>query len=72
MCLMFLLLYKWYFHVFWLTTYYRHGHNLVLLKMTNSTCSVECNNLVDMCLVFYFSVCSFLACKIIIVRLLRF
>ena len=61
---MFLLPYKWYFHVFWLITHYRHGHNLILLKMTNSMRFVKCNNLVDICLVFYVSVCSFLPCKI--------
>ena len=29
-----LLLYNWYLSILWLTTYYTHGHNLVLLKFT--------------------------------------
>ena len=29
-----LLFYNWYLHVFWSPTFYRHGHNLVLLKFT--------------------------------------
>ena len=29
-----LLLCNWHLHVFWPPTFYRHGHNLVLLKFT--------------------------------------